>query len=177
MAIPRAAIAQIYLKADQFCIDPEKLHVTGNSAGGHLAAMVAVTDWERDYGLPSNIIKSGYPISGLYDLEPFRWTWLQPKIQFTAEQVHRNSPIRLIKENLPPLLISWGADESAEFWRQSQEFSQAWAAKGNSSELLPQSESDHSSAISGFSDPSSTLCKAIFEHMEASWTSTDCATI
>lgn len=68
----RAAVAHIYRNAEQFEVDPNRIHVTGNSAGGHLTAMVALTDWVGNYGLPWDTIKSGYPISGLYDLEPFR---------------------------------------------------------------------------------------------------------
>nr|WP_084344065.1 alpha/beta hydrolase [Pseudomonas oleovorans] len=164
----RAAVAHIYRNAEQFEVDPNRIHVTGSSAGGHLTAMVALTDWVGDYGLPWDTIKSGYPISGLYDLEPFRWTWLQPKIQFTADQIRRNSPMLLVRENLPPLFVSWGADESPEFWRQSQEFGAAWTAKGNSVVFHPQDGCNHSSAISGFSDAKSSLCSLIVEHMERS---------
>lgn len=165
----RAAVSYIYRNAEHFDVDREKLHVTGNSAGGHLTAMMAITDWVGDYGLPADIIKSGYPISGLYDLEPFQWSWLQPKIQFNDQQIRRNSPMFMVRENLPPLLISWGAEESAEFWRQSEEFGAAWAAKGNNIILNPLLGCNHSSAINGLSDAGSGFCKMIVQHMEASW--------
>ncbi|MDK3016852.1 alpha/beta hydrolase [Pseudodonghicola flavimaris] len=165
----RAAVAHVYRNAKRFDIDPDRLHVTGNSAGGHLTAMVAITDWVGDYGLPADIVKSGYPISGLYDLEPFRWTWLQPKIQLTGQQIRRNSPMFLVREDLPPLLISWGAEESDEFWRQSRDFGAAWAASGNDMQLSPQPGCNHSSAISGFADAGSELCRMILGHMENTW--------
>jgi len=167
----RAAVAHVYRNAERFDVDPTRLHVTGNSAGGHLTAMVAITDWVGDYGLPADIIKSGYPISGLYDLEPFQWSWLQPKIQLTGQQIRRNSPMFMVRENLPPLLISWGAEESAEFWRQSRDFGAAWAAQGNDMRLYPQSGCHHSSAISGFADAESELCRMIVQHMEQTWRS------
>ncbi|MDE2463320.1 MAG: alpha/beta hydrolase [Alphaproteobacteria bacterium] len=165
----RAAIAYVYRNATRFGVDGERLHVTGNSAGGHLTAMVAITDWVNDYGLPSNIIKSGYPISGLFDLEPFRWTWLQPKIQLTGQQVRRNSPMFLVRENLPPMLISWGENESEEFWRQSKDFGSTWAAHGNEVLLHVQSGCNHSSAISAFSESSSVFCRKLVQHMKTTW--------
>lgn len=165
----RAAVAYVYRNAARFEVDRERIHVTGNSAGGHLTAMAAITDWVSEYGLSANVVKSGYPISGLYDLEPFQWSWLQPKIQFNGQQIRRNSPILLVREALPPLLISWGADETPEFWRQSEEFGAAWAAKGNNMQLHPLEGCNHSSTIGGFYEAGSGLCGMIVRHMEASW--------
>lgn len=166
----RAAVAHIYRNADHYGFDRDKLHVTGNSAGGHLTAMIALTEWQRDYGLPADIVCSGYPISGLYDLEPFRWTWLQPKIQLNGQQVSRNSPMFMVREKLPPLLISWGAEESAEFWRQSKEFGAAYAAMGNQMILHPQKGCTHHTAISAFAEAKSEFCTMVVDHMRQCWT-------
>ena len=48
-----------------------RIYVSGHSAGGHLTAMLLATDWERDFGLPFDLVKGGTAISGLFDLEPF----------------------------------------------------------------------------------------------------------
>ena len=77
----------------------------------------------------------------------------------------------MVREKLPPLLISWGTEESTEFRRQSEEFGTAWAAKGNDMLLHPQPGCTHSSAISGFADARSKFCRMVFQHMEDSWTS------
>jgi arylformamidase len=58
-----------------------------------------------------------------------------------------------------PALVTWGADESAEFGRQSTDFHAAWQAAGNRGELLPQAGANHFSAIDGFVDPDSALCR------------------
>jgi arylformamidase len=64
--------------AERFNGDPDRIFVAGHSAGGHQVGMLAITDWEGEYGLPRDIIKGGIPISGLFDLRPFRYSWLQP---------------------------------------------------------------------------------------------------
>jgi arylformamidase len=165
----RAAVAWIYKNADTFGGDREKLYVTGNSAGGHLTAMMAITDWVENYLLPADVIKGACPISGLYDLEPFQYTWLQPKIQFNGQQIRRNSPILHAPDNAVPLLISWGTDESAEFWRQSEDFGAVWRERGNSVEMHPQPGCDHFTAIDGFADPDSGFLGKVMEHMRGCW--------
>ena len=55
--------------------------------------MLAITDWEGEYGLPANIVKGGIPISGVFDLRPFRHSWLQPKLLLTHEVIEQQSPL------------------------------------------------------------------------------------
>jgi arylformamidase len=161
----RAVVAWVYRRADEFGGDRSAIYVTGNSAGGHLTAMTAVTDWEGDYDLPGDVLKGACAISGLFDLEPFPYTWLQPKIQLTGQQIKRNSPILHIPKNGIPLLISWGAAETKEFWRQSEEFGAAWERAGNPARLQVQEGCDHFQVISGFGDPQSSFCRVVVDHM------------
>jgi arylformamidase len=157
----RAAIAWIYRNAESFGGDPNRIYVSGHSAGGHLTAMAMATDWKNDYGLPEDIIKGGCAISGLFDLMPFPYTWLQPKIQLTWGEVLRNSPILHIPEKAGSLIVTYGEQETSEFHRQSQDFLTAWRKKGLQGDYLPQPGKNHFTAIDGFLDVNSSLCKAI----------------
>jgi arylformamidase len=158
----RAALAWTYKNATSFGGDPEHIHLAGHSAGGHLTAMLLETDWESDYGLPGDIVKGACAISGLFDLAPFPYTFLQPKLQLTWDQVLRNSPILHLPNKAPPLLVAYGEDEPAELRRQSEDFIAAWRAKGLPGDLLPLPGKNHYDVINGFLDAGSPLCSVIF---------------
>ena len=163
----RAALVWTYKNATRFGGDPERIHVAGHSAGGHLTTMLLTTDWEGDYGLPGDIIKGACAISGLFDLAPFPYTFLQPKLQLTWDQVLRNSPILHLPDEAPPLLVAYGEDEPSELRRQSEDFFAAWRAKGLLGDLSPLPNKNHYDVIDGFLDAGSPLCSAILGDMNA----------
>ena len=161
----RAAIVWLWRHAREHDADPENIHVCGHSAGGQLTAMAALTEWERDYGLPRTVVKSGIPISSLFDLEPLRHSFLQDDLRLDDGLVARNSPQFLIRPVPVPLLVTCGGDESAEFLRQSEDFLEAWTGAGNQGSRLAQPGRNHFTAITGFADPDSALCREVFRMM------------
>ncbi|MGH7100986.1 MAG: alpha/beta hydrolase, partial [Acetobacteraceae bacterium] len=85
--------------------DPRRLHVGGHSAGAHLATMCLLTPWERDYALPPGLLKGGALVSGLYDLRPLPFTFIQPALQLTWRQILRLSPALVPERIEAPVLI------------------------------------------------------------------------
>jgi arylformamidase len=155
----RAAVAWVVRNIGAHGGDAARLAVGGHSAGGHLAAMSLLTAWERNYGLPDDPFKAALLFSGLYELEPLRWSYLQPMIQLDEGVVRRNSPVRLARPCTTRTWIGWGALESAEFARQSTAFHAAWTGAGNAGELAPVPQANHFSVIHGLEDGNSPVCE------------------
>ena len=154
----RAAVAWVLRKIDRHGGDPAKVIVGGHSAGAHLTAMCLQTDWAEEYGLPQDPLLAAVLVSGLYDLQPLRFSLMQPMIQLDDGVIRRNSPMFSVRACPTPALIAWGEAEPDEFRRQSDDFRAAWAAAGNRSRRLPLEEANHFTAIYGFEDPQSALC-------------------
>ncbi|MDQ3509094.1 MAG: alpha/beta hydrolase [Actinomycetota bacterium] len=157
----RAAVAWTYKNASSFGGDPENIHVAGHSAGGHLAATLLSTEWEEEYGLPKDIIKSATAISGLFDLTPFPYTFMQPQLQFTWEEVRLYSPLFDIPDEAPPLLLAHGSEEPSELARQSRDYLEAWKKSGLTGDLIVLGGKNHYDVIDGFLDAESELCSAM----------------
>jgi arylformamidase len=156
----RAAVAWVLRRIDRHGGDPERVVVGGHSAGGHLGAMCLQTPWADDYGFASNDPLAGAVlISGLYDLQPLRYSLMQPQLQLDDGVIRRNSPMYSVRACKTPALVTWGDDEPGEFRRQSDDFLVAWSAAGNRAKRVAQSQANHFTAIHGFEDSTSLLCQ------------------
>ncbi len=155
----RAAVAWVLRRIDRHGGDPGRVVVGGHSAGAHLTAMCLQTSWQDDYALPADPLVGAVLVSGLYDLQPLRYSLMQPQIQLDDGVIRRNSPMFSVRACNTPALVTWGADEPDEFRRQSDDFLTAWTAAGNRAKRAPQPGANHFTAIYGFEDASSPLCQ------------------
>ena len=157
----RAAIAWTYTHSAEFGADPGRLTISGHSAGGHLTAMSLLTDWAGEYGLPADIIKGAVAISGLFDLGFVPYSYVQPKVQATWDQVRRLSPLWHLPKSAPQLLIAVGGDETDEFRRQSRDFHAAWRRAGLPGEYLEPTGKHHLTVLEELERSESELTLAL----------------
>ena len=161
----RRAIAWVYRNAVEWGGDRDRIHVSGTSAGGHLAAMLMLDGWQADFDLPGDVVKGGCAMSGLFDLEPLRHTRENATLRLDRGLIARNSPIRRVPRQARPLLLAWGERESQAFKRQSRDFAAAWRARGHAAEEIELAGHDHFSAIAELANPDGVLLGAIFAQM------------
>ncbi|RUR42342.1 alpha/beta hydrolase [Vreelandella populi] len=143
----QAAVAYVYRHAKALGVDPEQLSISGHSAGGHLSAMLVSTDWEGSFGLPNQLIRGALCISGLYDLRPFPWSWLQPKLQLSGRDVQEFSPLWLPCRVTAPMQLAVGGQEPEEFERQMTTYGEQLQQNGQQVEQHLFKEADHFSIL------------------------------
>lgn len=118
----RSAMAWLYRHAERYDYDAHRITVSGHSAGGQIVGMLLATDWTEQYGLPNDIIKGAVPVSGVFDLAPLPFSWLQPALQLDWREVSVLSPLNRLPVVCCPVSVMVGGLESEEFHRQSRDY-------------------------------------------------------
>ncbi len=163
----RKAIQWLYNNASAYSGNPDQIYVVGHSAGGHLAAMLMVTDWKGfDAGLPANVLKGACMLSGLFNLVPIYHSYLNKVLKMDRDIAEANSPVKLEPKNLCPLIIAVGEEETAEFNDQSKEFYESWKEKGVDVQLLQLAGENHYSIVKRVADLQSVLHEKLRDLME-----------
>ncbi len=158
----RGACAWVWNNIDEYGGDQHRFFVAGNSAGGHLAAMMAATEWpEVDHEMPADLVKGAMCLSGLFDLEPLLLHPINETLALDAAGARRLSPIRL-KPTLGGHCISAvGGDESDEFKRQSRDFAEAWKEAGAAAEYVEVAGRNHFTIVGDMLQPDYVLLRRL----------------
>jgi arylformamidase len=159
------AVAWVYRNAGSFGGDPNRLYLGGQSSGGHLAAVALTTDWQREFGLPADLIKGGTCISGMYDLTPVRLSARNAYVKFDDATVAALSPIRHLDRLHAPLIVAYGTCETPEFQRQNREFAAAIEAAGKQVRLLVGEHYNHFELPETLGNPYGLLGRAALDLM------------
>ena len=160
-----ARVAWVYKNAKSFGGDPNRIYVSGQSSGAHLAGNVVTTDW-KDYGVPTDIVKGALLCSGMYDLKPVRLSKRSEYVAFTDESEEKLSSQRHLDRLNCPLIVAYGTYETPEFQRQNREFAAAVKAAGKPVTLLVGEGYNHFEMAEMIGNPLSLLGSAVLEQMK-----------
>jgi len=160
------AVAWVYKNAAQFGGDPNRFYLSGHSSGAHLAGVVLVTDWQKDFGLPIDVVKGGVLMSGMYDLKAVRLSKRSEYVNFTDEMEQALSTQRHLDKLNTPIIVAHGTLESPEFQRQTREFAAAVKAAGKPVHFIVAEGHNHFELPETFGNPYGLLGRAALEQMK-----------
>lgn len=154
----RSGLAWLFRNGKDYGLEGARLNLCGHSAGGHLTALMLTTRWmELNGDLPSDLVKSGIPISGLYDLAPLRPTSINHAAGIDPDAARRFSPLFLPPASNAPVLAVVGGDETGAFHQQTEDFVERWSEAGARVERHVEPGVDHFDVVNRFADPGSVL--------------------
>lgn len=123
----RDAVRWVRSAPAELGFEASRLTVLGHSAGGHLAAMLALTDW-AEHGEARALVDGACGVSGLYDLRPIARTYLNEPLRMDEAIALRNSPIAFARAGAPPMILAVGGNESPAFHQQAESFARVYPA-------------------------------------------------
>jgi arylformamidase len=159
----RRAIASLHRQAAALGFDAQRIYVSGNSAGAHLAAMLLVAGWQAAYGLADDVVAGAVLLSGIYDLEPLMGTYIDAPLHLTDADVAILSPLRLKTGRPVRTIVAWGDNETAEFKRQSRAFAAALVRSGFPVSAFELAGTNHFDIVFGLAHRGSVLGEATLE--------------
>ncbi len=156
-------VAEIHAGIDFLCGqlpalggDGKAIVVAGWSAGGHLTSMA----------LSHPKVRAGMAISGIYDLEPIRHSYLNVKLGLDEAMSRRNSPAMQAGGLMKPLSLVVGSAELPLLRRQTAEFACHRARYGLPVTYEEIPGADHFSIMKEMGEPggrTTTLIRQLFE--------------
>ena len=143
----RTAVRWLRANAGKYRIDPRRIAAAGSSAGGHLAALLGVTQTEAR-GDASDIaaVVAFNPVLDLADMPP-RGTnveeFLGGKCEERVALCREASPISHVRPGLVPFLILHGTGDQTVPYRQASAMADRLKAAGVKVELFTAPDAPH----------------------------------
>jgi arylformamidase len=163
----RKAMVWLWRNARSLGISAERINLCGHSAGGQLTAMMLATEWNRiSTDVPAFLVKTGIPISGLYQLEPLRHTTINDALGMDASCAHENSPQFLQPSTEAPILVTLGGAETGQFHSQKDQFVERWREFDAPIEAFIEPGVDHYEVINRLAESDSDIFKKIRDWLQ-----------
>ncbi|MHB9028795.1 MAG: alpha/beta hydrolase [Candidatus Latescibacterota bacterium] len=167
----KSAVRYIRKNAGRLGVDPNRIAILGDSAGGHLAACLGVMDSvfdapgeDRSISALGNAIILYNPVidlnsDNLLRIVPDRPLKGAPGL--SREEIGRRvSPIHYVRPGQPPTIILHGQDDTNVAPDQSRRFAEAMRKAGNTCDLRLFPKTNHAFVIVNYTAPDDQVVNA-----------------
>ncbi len=168
------AVAWVHRSIVAFGGDPDRIVLCGHSAGGHLAALLAMDDRFLDGAeVPRRVIRGVVMISAASDLREHDSTggftsmeMLHAAFGPTAADLWQASPARLVRRGLPPFLIIVAENDPEGLQRQGRTLAENLRQADVDVYYIRVLGRDHFSIVRRFGPSDDTTANAIADFIE-----------
>ena len=143
----------------------KRIMVYGHSAGGHLAACMLATDWEK-HGAPADLVPAAYAISGVFDLAGLINTDMNVDFKLDETSARESSPLFWPAPKGRILDVVVGGAELPEFIRLSHVMADSWGAAGVETRYEAVPGMHHFNVVAPLADPLSAMTRRVVELSE-----------
>ncbi len=157
------ALEAIHEQSAQHNGDPAAFSVSGHSAGGHLVLMGLLQLISAKSPVADSIQKA-LSISGLFDLEPIRLSYLSADLRFDEATARQFSPINIQSINTQAKIVfAVGTGETDQFIKQSRDMADRLNALGHPSQYLTLNGMNHYEIVHELARKDSVLTQTILD--------------
>lgn len=140
--------------------NPRAIFVSGHSAGGHLAALLATDDdYLKAHKLSLSNIKGAIPISGAFVVSPR----IKNVFGDDEEVCKKASPRSHVREGLPPFLILYADNDLGSLGRQAEAFAPALKAHKVEATLVKGKDRNHGTIMMKMAAEDDPATQAVLE--------------
>ncbi|WP_075257240.1 alpha/beta hydrolase [Herbaspirillum camelliae] len=152
------ALRLLHAKAPALRVDANAIWLMGHSAGAHLACVIAA--------LRAAPVRGVCALSGLYDLEPIRLSYLNEALHLSPSDVLQASPLLLSMPDGVRAVLCAGGQESEEFLRQRDVYAANLRQSGHQVEVVEAAQAHHLSIIDVAADGQSAFTRTVLRMMQ-----------
>lgn len=156
------AFAWTYAYAAAFGGDPEKIFISGHSAGGHLVALLALDPrYLLEHGLLPDMIKGVIGISGVYDVRLPIPTFTVPFGGSAETRADASPALHVGDYPAPPMQLLYGANNYPTLDVMAIQLYQALLGQGSEAYLQVFPGRTHTGMVTGLANPGDPVAEAM----------------